>query len=160
MSWEVWVALLHKLSEQMGLKLAYRGTDNNCEPIAGANGFRLPFEAEWEHAAKGGQNHEYAGSDDIDEVAWYSDNSDWKTHPVGQKKPNGFGLYDMTGNVLEWCADDYENPGQHRPSASERARRGGGWGSNAVSCRVSVRFRDSPGARGSFLGLRLSRSLD
>ena len=53
------------------------------------------------------------GEDDIDEVAWYSDNSDWKTHPVGEK-PNGCGLYDMTGNVLEWCADDYENPSQHQ----------------------------------------------
>ena len=159
-SWEDGVAFCNKLSEQMGLKPAYRGTDNDCELIAGANGFRLPFEAEWEHAAKGGQNYEYAGSDNINEVAWYNGNSGSKTHPVGEKKPNSFGLYDMTGNVWEWCADDYSNPGQHRPGASKRALRGGSWDDYADYCRVSNRGRDSPGIRYGNLGLRLSRSLD
>ena len=109
------------LSKKIGLNPAYRGTDNDCQLIEGANGFRLPFEAEWEWAAKGGQRFKYAGSDNLDEVGWYRGNSGRKTHSVGQLKANGYGLYDMSGNVWEWCADDYSNPGQHRPGASKRA---------------------------------------
>ena len=109
-SWEDGIAFCNALSKRLGLSPAYKGTDNNCELVSGANGFRLPFEAEWELAAKGGQNFKYAGSDNLDEVGWYSGNAEGKTHEVAQKKPNGYALYDMSGNVDEWCADDYNKP--------------------------------------------------
>nr|WP_294424678.1 formylglycine-generating enzyme family protein [uncultured Treponema sp.] len=70
-----------------------------------ANGYRLPTVEEWRYAAKGGQEFKYSGSDNLDEVGWYRENSGGKIHPVAQKKPNGYGLYDMNGNVLEWCWD-------------------------------------------------------
>ena len=156
-SWEDGIAFCNALSKKLGLTPAYKGTDNNCELISGANGFRLPFEAEWEFAAKGGQNFKYAGSNNIDEVAWYGDNSGRKTHEVGRKKANGYGLYDMSGNVWEWCAD-YN--GQHRFGASWRASRGGCWYHNAVSCEVSDRSSSLLDSRNRLLGLRLSRSLE
>ena len=158
-SWEDGVAFCNALSKKIGLNPAYRGTDNDCQLIEGANGFRLPFEAEWEWAAKGGQRFKYAGSDNLDEVGWYRGNSGRKTHSVGQLKANGYGLYDMSGNVWEWCADDYSNPGQHRPGASRRAYRGGSWDLLAGNCEVSFRYYGSPDLRNFYLGLRLSRSL-
>ena len=158
-SWEDGIAFCNALSIREGLQPAYNGTDNNCTLIAGANGYRLPFEAEWEWAARGGEDYVYAGSNNIDDVAWYSENSGGETHPVGQKLPNGYGLYDMTGNVWEWCADDYYNPGEHRPGASKRVLRGGSWYFNADGCRVSSRNCGSPDFRVSHLGWRLSRSV-
>lgn len=159
-SWEDGIVFANALSTAMGLEPAYDGDDNNAVLIEGANGFRYPLEAEWEWAAKGGEDHKYAGSDDIDEVGWHSDNSGSETHPVGQLKANGYGCYDFSGNVWEWCADDYEKPGQHSPGAAWRVFRGGSWNFVADYCRVSVRYRFSPYFRYNFLGLRFSRSLD
>lgn len=131
--------------------------------LTGKN-FRLPTEAEWEFAARGGNNsrgYKYSGSDNISSVAWYDDSS--KTHPVGQKSPNELGLYDMSGNVWEWCQDregTYPSSAQTNPtgpiSGSRRVCRGGGWYGNAWYCRVSFRGSSTLYNRDNFLGLRLA----
>jgi formylglycine-generating enzyme required for sulfatase activity len=130
--------------------------------------YRLPTEAEWEYAARGGnqsKGYKYSGSNSAGEVAWYYDNSGNKTHPVGQKKGNELGIYDMIGNVWEWCQDwdgTYSSNSQKNPvgasSGSRRVDRGGGWKHNAVRCRVAFRSSDSPSDRGSDLGFRLACS--
>ena len=127
--------------------------------------FRLPTEAEWEYAARGGNkslHYKYSGSDNIDDVAWYWDNSGKKTHAVGTKSPNELGIYDMSGNVWEWCSDrygDYSAGSQTNPqglsSGSRRALRGGSWSSDARRCRVSDRVNSDPGNSGYRSGLRL-----
>ncbi len=133
--------------------------------LTGKN-FRLPTEAEWEYAARGGsksQGYKYAGSDNIDDVAWYTSNSGSTTHAVGTKQPNELGLYDMSGNVWEWCSDwygSYSSSSQTNPtgasSGSYRVYRGGSWSNSAGYCRVSDRSYDTPGFRFSLLGLRLA----
>jgi formylglycine-generating enzyme required for sulfatase activity/serine/threonine protein kinase len=126
--------------------------------------YRLPTEAEWEYAARGGQSYTYAGSDNIGGVAWYGSNSGSKTHPVGQKSANGYGLYDMTGNVWEWCSDWYgsdyyssspsSNP-KGPSSGANRVLRGGSWNFNAEYCRTANRDTDTPTYRDSSFGFRL-----
>lgn len=128
--------------------------------------FRLPTEAEWEYAARGGRKsrgYKYAGGNNIGSVAWYDDNSGNEMHPVATKQANELGIYDMSGNVWEWCSDwygDYTSSSQSDPqgpsSGSDRVGRGGGYGSIAGVCRVSCRNIYAPGCRFDFLGLRLS----
>jgi formylglycine-generating enzyme required for sulfatase activity len=130
--------------------------------------YRLPTEAEWEYAARGGnksRGYKYSGSNNIDEVAWYDNNSGSKTHPVGTKKANELGIYDMSGNVWEWCNDWYGNYGssaQTNPagasSGSNRVDRGGSWDYDARYCRVAFRNFYSPGNRNNGLGLRVACS--
>ena len=132
----------------------------------GANGYRLLLEAEWEYAARGGEYHLYSGSNNLGEVAWYEDNSGYETHPVGQKKPNGFGLYDMSGNVGEWVWDwrgNYSTENQSNPTGaptgSNRVYRGGSWSSDPWFQRLSVRLGEVPPFSESNIGFRLGRSL-
>ena len=132
--------------------------------LTGKN-FRLPTEAEWEYAARGGnksRGYRYSGSNTIDDVAWYENDALSQTHPVGTKQPNELEIYDMTGNVMEWCQDwygSYSSSPQVNPtgaaSGSYRVVRGGGWSDSARDCRTSDRDFISPGGRSSDLGLRL-----
>lgn len=131
--------------------------------------FRLPTEAEWEYAARGGcrsQGYKYAGSNNLSDVAWFDDNSGSKTHPVAQKMANELGLYDMSGNVWEWCNDwfgNYSSSPQYNPhgaiSGGRRVLRGGSWNYSARGCRVSYRYFSNPDYRFNYFGLRLSLSL-
>jgi formylglycine-generating enzyme required for sulfatase activity len=131
--------------------------------------YRLPTEAEWEYAARGGKQskgYKYSGSDNADEVAWYDDNSNYETHPVGQKAANELGIYDMSGNVLEWCSDWYENyanASQTNPKGSStgslHVNLGGSWYSSVRNVRVSARDGDIPNNHNADLGFRLARSL-
>ena len=128
--------------------------------------YTLPTEAQWEYAARGGKNPDgtkYSGSNMIDVVGWYTDNSGSSTHPCGTKRANSLGIYDMSGNVWEWCKDWYANSyvsyDTNNPvgpsSGSGRVRRGGSWGNSASGCRVANRGNFSPGDRYNYLGFRV-----
>ena len=128
--------------------------------------YRLPTEAEWEFAARGGNSsrgYKYSGSNSLGSVAWYYDNSGSRTHAVGTKSPNELGIYDMSGNVWEWCQDwkgGYSSSSQRNPkgpnSGSLRVYRGGSWCYDARRCRVSIRDGNSPGLSIYYLGFRLA----
>jgi len=132
--------------------------------------YRLPTEAEWEYAARGGQpgkrdEYLYSGSSEVADVAWYGSNSGNSTKPVGGLKANELDLFDMSGNVWEWCSDvyvAYTSGAQTNPrgpgTGSDRVFRGGSWGNYAQFCRVALRGNYSPGARDSDVGFRLSSS--
>ena len=130
--------------------------------------FRLPTEAEWEYAAHGGKKsrgYQYSGNSNISDVAWYDGNSGSKPHPVGTKQANELGIYDMSGNVYEWCSDwygSYSSSSQTNPtgadSGSSRVYRGGSWRNGAWLCRLSCRYFNTQFYRGNALGLRLALS--
>jgi formylglycine-generating enzyme required for sulfatase activity len=128
--------------------------------------YRLPTEAEWEYAAKGGSKSKgftYAGGNDIDTVAWHGGNSGTTTHPVGKKAANELGLHDMSGNVWEWCSDWYQDSYSGLPDAdpkgpgegSDRVNRGGSWFLDASFCRSAHRRRYRPSYAGINLGFRV-----
>ncbi|MCL2602300.1 MAG: formylglycine-generating enzyme family protein [Treponema sp.] len=138
---------------------------NAVEEVPGANGWRLPTEQQWEFAAKGGRNtakgytgtsadtyYVYSGSDTVGDVAWYTSNATNKTHEVGKKKANELGLYDMSGNVDEWCFDKWSS------TSAGRVVRGGSWGNSAADVRSAYRDINSPFVRYDFIGFRLVRS--
>ncbi len=179
-SWYDAVVFCNKLSKVHKLKPCYSiGTITDLTTIEkhsqlwirlacdfNANGYRLPTEAEWEYAAGCGGKHLYAGSDDIDQVAWYGENSDIHSHPVGQKMPNSFGLYDMSGNVEEWCNDwysDYKSVPQKNPIGSitgaAKVKRGGSWLNDMEQCMISSRNFSFPNSKGSNLGFRVCQTM-
>lgn len=137
-----------------------------CEKIAKATGqdYRLPTEAEWEYACRAGTTGDYAG--DLIEIAWYNNNSDYRTHPVGRLNPNDWGVHDMHGNVWEWCEDDWHGSYDGAPAdgsawvdtptrGSYRVIRGGCWYNLAVSCRSASRIFDSPDYHDVNVGFRV-----
>lgn len=134
-----------------------------------ADGYRLPTEAEWEYAARGGKNnnlYEFSGSNDISLIAWYGENSNIESHPVATKAPNSLGLYDMTGNVNEWCWDFFENVIQYVPQGNPKGpaigslhvKRGGSWLDDPQQCTVYYRSGSTPNGKSSNLGFRVCRT--
>jgi len=168
-SW--WDALVfcNKLSEKEKKTPFYRVNDTEVT-IAGGNGYRLPTEAEWEYACRAGSAALYpfgVAAGNLGDQGWHFYNSENKTHPVGQKRPNVWGLYDMLGNVIEWCQDWYEAeyykasppadpPGPEASSEGRRIWRGGGWSNSPMWCRQARRWGDAPGHRYGSLGFRVA----
>lgn len=155
---KLWVAVMGETpSEMQGDDLPVEQVNwNDCQIFIGklnkltGKTYRLPTEAEWEYACKGGKyskGYKYSGSNNLNEVAWYDENSEGKTHPVGQKLPNELGLYDMSGNVWEWCQDMKEGTGMCR---------GGSWIHNARNCAPSLPNETPQAFKINSLGLRLA----
>jgi formylglycine-generating enzyme required for sulfatase activity len=153
-----WFDMLRFSNELSGYGACYAniGSDHNefATWVDTCTGFRLPTEREWEYAARAFSAFTYSGGGTVGEVAWYGDNSNGYTHPVGQLNPNAFGAYDMSGNVWEWCWDLYSS-GQ----SADRVLRGGSWYSDAVNLRAAHRNGGTPAYQNSFDGGRLSRSI-
>jgi sulfatase modifying factor 1 len=168
-TWSDAVAYCNWLSEKEGLTPAYSGKGKVTTCDFAASGYRLPTEAEWEYAARGGPQSagfSYAGGDDPNEVAWYGQNSSGMVQPVGLKKPNELGVFDMSGNAWEWCWDWYDD-GYYAASPADdprgplsgtvRARRSGACGEAQNALRVSFRSADAPSYAGAN-GFRLVRT--
>ena len=172
-SWYDALNFCNALSQSEGLTPCYTINGTKVTSDFEANGYRLPTEAEWEYAAKAGTKTDfysgkltYSGNSPIDpnldKIAWYSANSSNTTHPVGQKTPNAFGLYDMSGNVWEWCWDRYaEYPSKETKDyqgpeiGTYRVYRGGGWRNLAWYCRSTNRDRNYLDDKNNSLGFRV-----
>lgn len=166
-TWYDAIEFCNAMSQREGLTPVYTISVDNIQADWSANGYRLPTEAEWEYAARGGKGskgYKYSGSNEVDEVGWYKSNSGKKTNPVGRKIANELGIYDMSGNVWEWCWDSRrtisESKTDPRGADSERfrMRRGGSWTSDAVFIRPANRNSFSPSSSSSTLGFRVVRT--
>ncbi|OBQ48247.1 sulfatase-modifying factor protein [Streptomyces sp. H-KF8] len=163
-SWWDAVRFCNALSQRDGFAPAYHfdaegesegaGEGEGIEWDPSADGYRLPTEAEWEHACRAGTSGPRYGP--LDEIAWYRGNSHERVHDVGGKRPNPWGLYDMLGNVWEWCWDVYDA----EVYGTYRVLRGGGWFDEHWSCRASVRRRSHPTFRVDDVGFRIARSVE
>ncbi len=170
-SWLDAVKFCNELSQREKRTPYYR-IEGDQVSIVGGQGYRLPTEAEWEYACRAGSTTRYPFGDDeadLGQHAWFDSNSEQKTHPVGQKQPNGWGLYDMLGNVCEWCQDDYDadyytaSPPADPPGPAEapyRVLRGGCSSYYPRYCRPALRYRLPPAVRVNFLGFRLAAVQD
>ncbi|AFK08066.1 hypothetical protein BG32_11250 [Mesotoga sp. HF07.pep.5.2.highcov] len=173
-SWWDAIAYCNWLNAKYKLPKAYDDDGNLLDKdgrvtadITKVVGYRLPTEAEWEYAARGGnksENYKYSGSDNVGYVAWYDSNSESKTHEVGKKLPNELGIYDMSGNVWEWCSDghiNYSGWADTNPIMSllarGRVRRGGSWVNFATYARVAFRSFYKPDSMYYYLGFRVAR---
>jgi formylglycine-generating enzyme required for sulfatase activity len=160
-SWWDAVRFCNALSRHVGLTPAYRfraeaEAEAEAEDIewdASADGYRLPTEAEWEHACRAGTAGPRYG--ELDDIAWYRGNSHERIREVGGKRPNPWGLYDMLGNVWDWCWDIYDA----EVYGAYRVLRGGGWFDEHWSCRASARRRSHPTFRVDVVGFRVARSI-
>ncbi|WP_422656828.1 formylglycine-generating enzyme family protein [Paenibacillus sp. EC2-1] len=155
LSWNEAISFCNLLSQKAGLNACY-STSNEGEKVVcdfKANGYRLPTEAEWQYACKAGTTGYRYG--ELDQIAWYDKNSDFKLHEVGKREPNAWGLYDMLGNVWEWCFDVYDE----KVYGSYRIFRGGSWAEEARGCGASCRRRSHPTFCIEDLGFRLARSI-
>ncbi|MEI6143267.1 MAG: formylglycine-generating enzyme family protein [Mariniphaga sp.] len=185
-SWYDAVSFCNQLNELLKLPMPYSGKKEGTKCNFQCTAFRMPTEAEWEYAARGGnvethgraslpgnsQQFEYAGSGNLNKVAWYYDNNGYETKPVGLKYPNRLGLYDMSGNVDEWCWDRYDDsyydqcykngltPNPIGPENSPgRVLRGGSWGRNAGNSRVANRDSYTPDRDWGGIGFRFLLAL-
>ena len=154
-SWWDAVRFCNALSRRDGFLPVYHlhSDGEGVDWDASADGYRLPTEAEWEHACRAGSTGPRYGP--LDEIAWYRGNSGERVHDVGGKRPNDWGLYDMLGNVWDWCWDIYDA----EVYGSYRVLRGGGWFDEHWSCRASVRRRSHPSFQIDDVGFRLARSV-
>jgi formylglycine-generating enzyme required for sulfatase activity len=160
-SWLDAVTFCNRLSELSGLQTAYNLIGKEATLDFSTNGYRLPTEAEWEYCCRSGDQEDRYGL--IDDIAWYNGNSEGKTHEVGKKAANRFGLYDMLGNVREWCNDWYQKrypEGQQvgyvgPESGFERVLRGGSWSDLPDCIRSSFRLRKNPLSRDNIDGFRV-----
>ena len=167
-SWLDAVSYANRVSKKEGLSAAYEISGDTVRLVEGSSGYRLLTEAEWEAAARGRELHVYSGSSSADSVGWTSSNSGSKSHPVKQLSANGYGLYDMTGNVSEWTWDCYAGSygsgvqtDPHGPvSGSRRVLRGGSWRYTPASARVAFRSWSAPSLRYDYFGFRLARTAE
>jgi len=152
-SWLDAVQYCNSISESRGRAPAYRVHGEDVEWDEGADGYRLPTEAEWEYACRAGTAGPRYGP--LDDIAWYRANSAGRIHDVGSKRPNSWGFYDMLGNVWDWCWDIYDA----EVYGPYRVLRGGGWFDEHWSCRASVRRRSHPTLKIDDVGFRIARTI-